>query len=812
MTETLRDRQLERERQQVENGIARYQKHRMDKDEGDMTPGKILVRRAIAPVMDAIDQMVADIESGKAASGRPAVAVGYLKHLQSGPVAYITARVCINAACTNDRLPKTAMALAAMIEEHYNHDELRSAEPVLANHMERKAKKWSTPHHRRTIMRLAAKAAGVTGLQWKQGDKLKLGLKLIELFIESTGLCEQVLVSEGYNRTQYILRPTPETSEWLEKMHGRCELLEPKYTPMVCVPRKWSNPLNGGYLTRENQVDFIGGISPELRDDAFSIDMDPVYDSVNAIQETPWRINKPVFEVLRTLWNAGETLADLPDQEWEPVPERPSDIPKHLPRDDMSPEMQKRFDDWRYRAATAHDRNAGLISKRMAVASKISMASDVKDEDAIYFPHNVDFRGRIYPIVPNLNPQADDIGKGLLEFAEGKPLGENGGYWLAVHIANLFGVDKVSFDERVEWVLANENKIADSAVNPLDGERFWTQADKPWCALAACFEWAGYRMTDSSYVSHLPIAMDGSCSGLQHFSAMLKDADGGREVNLTAAESPADIYTAVAAQVELSLNDPACATDQLAQAWRGKVSRKIVKRPCMTFAYSVTSRGMRDQIVDEMKKTGLGEYLPGYDNFKAATYLAPVVERAIRSTVDRAAEAMDWLKIAVRKVVEANNPVVWFTPLGFPVQHRYIKTNGKRFEVLFQGVRMQVQLRVDTKKQDMRKQQSGIAPNFVHSMDACHLMMVVNRMKDEGITSSFAMIHDSFGVHACDVDELHYAIRDEFINLYSVDQLEKFRNQVIAFLPADERDDVPPTPQPGSLDLEDIRAADFFFA
>ena len=66
---------------------------------------------------------------------------------------------------------------------------------------------------------------------------------------------------------------------------------------------------------------------------------------------------------------------------------------------------------------------------------------------------------------------------------------------------------------------------------------------------------------------------------------------------------------------------------------------------------------------------------------------------------------------------------------------------------------------------------SSVAPNFVHSLDATHLMMVVNRLTEEKVTTSYAMIHDSFGVHACDVDELQYVIRDEFTKLYSADVL-----------------------------------------
>lgn len=810
--ETPQERQLAREKAQLEAGIAKYREAVETKDICDLTPGKVLLKRAVEPVAKAITAMVEAVEAGKAGRGRPARSTRYLQHFQSEAVAYLTARTCLSAAAENAKTAKTAMALAAAIEDQFQFDELRVAERNLANSMERKAKKWSTAHHRLAIMRLGVKVAGVRGLEWSNHDKLALGMKLIELFVETTGLAEQAMTREGYSNSYYYLRPTAATAEWLQRMHERMELLEPERTPMVCPPKPWTNPVSGGYLTPENRVDFISGSSAEMRDDVFSLDMPDVYRAVNAVQATAWKINKSVYNVLRTAWENGDQIGGLPAQDWLPVPERPTHIPADVNYHDLPAELRDELDAWRRQAAEVHAENAAMISKRLAITAKLSMAMDVLEEPAIYFPHNFDFRGRIYSVVAHLNPQADDLGKALLHFSEGKPLGENGAFWLHVHIANAFGVDKVSFEERVQWVQKHSELLLDSAFNPLDGRRFWTQADKKstWCALAACFEYAGWMLEGNDYVSHLPIAMDGSCSGLQHFSAMLRDAEGGAAVNLVPQEKPADIYTEVAKATEAMLAE---STEQLAISWRGKVSRKIVKRPCMTFAYSVTSRGMRDQILDEIKKQAGGkEYLPGWENYEAASFLAPIVETAIRQTVKRASAAMDWLKAAVKQVVNHDVPAVWYTPDGFPVQHRYVKQNGQKFEVWFGGLRMRIQLRVDTTKQCPRKHQSAIAPNYVHSMDATHLRMVVNRMQDEGITQHFAVIHDSFGTYACDVDDLNAVIREEFINLYSVNRLEEFRQQMLELLPEEEHGEVPSTPLPGTLDLSGVRDADFFFA
>jgi DNA-directed RNA polymerase len=81
-----------------------------------------------------------------------------------------------------------------------------------------------------------------------------------------------------------------------------------------------------------------------------------------------------------------------------------------------------------------------------------------------------------------------DLCRGLLLFYEGKPLGPRGLRWLKIHLANVYGKDKITFDARVQFVDSQLENIFDSADNPLGGRRWWLSADKPWECLAACFE------------------------------------------------------------------------------------------------------------------------------------------------------------------------------------------------------------------------------------------------------------------------------------------------------------------------------------
>lgn len=92
--------------------------------------------------------------------------------------------------------------------------------------------------------------------------------------------------------------------------------------------------------------------------------------------------------------------------------------------------------------------------------------------DTFYLPHNLDFRGRAYPIPPHLNHIGDDLSRGLLRFADAKPLGLRGLRWIKIHLANLYGYDKANFDERVQWVDDHMEQIVESATNPLEVRAF----------------------------------------------------------------------------------------------------------------------------------------------------------------------------------------------------------------------------------------------------------------------------------------------------------------------------------------------------
>jgi DNA-directed RNA polymerase len=382
---------------------------------------------------------------------------------------------------------------------------------------------------------------------------------LLELFEESSGIIALVRHSEGGSDTPVRIEFTAAAASWLADAHAKASEWGPVHQPMIVPPRDWSTPFNGGYITRALRgAHLVLSHSRGYLDELRTWDMPEVYSAVNAIQRTPWRINKSVLAVMQEAWGAGPRLQSLLVEADEPLPAKPAGLENHkgVTADDLPLELKEQLTVWKARAAKTHEANARRASDRSGLAKKLHVADKFKDFEAIYFPHYLDFRGRIYPFANYLNPQGDDLARGLLEFAEGRSLGPRGVYWLKVHIANLFGVDKVSFEERVKWTEENSERLLAAAADPLNFHSIWAKADSPWSALAAIFEFAGYMVQGEDYVSHLPIAMDGSCSGLQHYSAMLRDPVGGREVNLVPGDKPGDIYTQVAKRAQAVCNIP----------------------------------------------------------------------------------------------------------------------------------------------------------------------------------------------------------------------------------------------------------------
>lgn len=800
---------LERDMRQA--GVERYRKlvaAAKEKGREDETPaGAKMLRRTVGALSDAIAAHIEKVTE-KTTAGRHGSAMKYLPLVSEDVAAVVTLRVVISHIHRGRTVQATAMRVGRAIEDEVRFADFEaSSQPHKALFRKVRAhqeSKSGNRQRRRRVMAHMVRKAGHEWSSWPDADVLHLGLLLLDLAVEATGLVRFETQYLSDKNTPIHLVLTDEARSWLAETNSRNELLLPTLLPCIIPPKDWDGPVGGGYWTRALPVlKLVKTRNWNYLEELRYKDMGLVYTALNAIQRTAWRVNAPVLGVVKALWESGSSKAGLPPRRDALMPTKPADI-------DTNPDSLRR---WKRARRDAELVNVRLGSKRLQVAKGITIAERFVAEPEIYFPYTLDFRGRLYARPDYLQPQGDDMAKGLLTFANGKPLGTvEAADWLAIHGANLFGYDKVSFAERVEWVQKNQEAILASAADPT-GVLWWVDADKPWQFLAFCFEWAGYQRDGLQFVSRLPIALDGSCNGLQHFSAMLKDPVGGAAVNLIPSEKPQDIYQRVADVVvgalKVEKEDPEMANRWLAFG----INRKTTKRCVMVLPYGGTEYSFRAFVkehITDRKESG-EEHPFGTDKecWSAAVFLAKHITQAIGSVVVSAVSAMTWLQEVSVKLGEEGLPVTWTAPTGFPVLQAYWKQKGRRVKTKMMGEVVQLILQEDTNKLDQKRQASGISPNFVHSLDAAALMFTVDAAAAFGV-DSFAMVHDSYATVAADTGTLAVCLRQAFVQMYSFDVLKAFRDEVSAVL--SEGKELPPLPPSGDLDVSQVLQSDFFFA
>ena len=678
---------------------------------------------------------------------------------------------------------------------------------------------------------------------WSPTEAVHVGIKMLEIVIQSTQLVE--LKRYGAGNAAADVEMVHLSDFWVKKMAQRGFSLAgiaPVYQPCVVPPKPWAGVVGGGYWAKGRRplpLIRLGSKSAVARyEDVY---MPEVYDAVNIIQNTPWKVNKKVLDVVNMVEKLNNTpIDDIPQVE----PLKP---------EDYAGETEEELKAWKKAAAGIYRREKARQSRRLSLSFIVNQANKFSQFKAIWFPYNMDWRGRVYA-VPMFNPQGNDMQKGLLTLAVGKPIGADGFKWLKVHGANCAGVDKVTFEERIKWVEDNHDNIMTAAKAPMDSIEWWGKLDSPFCFLAFCFEYAGVMHHGLSYSCSLPIAFDGSCSGIQHFSAMLRDHIGGHVVNLTPSGKVQDIYRIVSDRIDEELkvllvngtdNEMVTHEDkktgeiterlklgtrELARQWLTYgMSRKVTKRSVMTLAYGSKEYGFADQVYEDIVMPAIdsGSGAMFTEPSQASRFMAKMIWEAVSVTVVAAVDAMKWLQGAAKllaaevkdkktgEILKPCLPVHWVTPDGFPVWQEYRKKDTTRLNLMFLGsFNLQPTVNRGTKKElDKHKQESGISPNFVHSQDGSHLRKTVVHTHRKYGVMSFAVIHDSFGTIPADAEYLFRGVRETMVETYrDNDVLLDFYEQFECQLHESQRDKLPELPKKGKLNIEDILSSDFAFA
>ena len=342
------------------------------------------------------------------------------------------------------------------------------------------------------------------------------------------------------------------------------------------------------------------------------------------------------------------------------------------------------------------------------------------------------------------------------------------------------------------------------AADPAGTFDLWKGAERPFSYVAACLELAQAWADPDNCTTYLPISYDASANGLQRLALLCRDADTARRVNLIDSEAPRDVYADIIARVRKAI-----ATDnhKWATWWRKRLkpltpkqSRKLFKTPASTFAYSVTDDGMIEQINDVYRGLSDGNE----PRTEAARYLAKKIREACKELLPGPAGVMQHICDLADYCREQGRFMEWTSPTKFPAANSCQESNIKTVYLVSTGV--EVRHRVADgclPKIRKKKTRNAAAPNFVHSMDAAHLVRVVLAAQAEGI-HNVVTVHDSFACLASQARRFHYLIRRELLLLYArQDHLDALGR----------RNGFPqPPPIRGDLDIMQLLEAEFLIS
>lgn len=372
---------------------------------GETAAGMTILKQIVQPFADAINAWTDEALTG--ATGRRSTAALLVREFDdTDAIAYIFAKSVINAVPMLQNKAGTASRTGVVLTStNAIHDELRL--------------RWFNKNHN-LIFRRIMKDCDTRNLvrqrrkelykkeftrrqiewvadNWHTKNRVHLGMRLLEIFKEVTGMIKfsEVRMSNGKRRA--IVEATPEMIEMLKDRLERCEHMFPIFYPMVVKPNPWTNDMLVGssYLTNNVQpYKLIKRAKMNYLRELENTDISVTLNAVNALQETPWRVNTEMLEALRWVYDNSLQVDKLPPADDLPLPPMPPKI------DDDKVRKQNAA-----ACAHVHNQNRKFVSKRLALLQVMQLADKFKDFEELFFPHDLCSRGRAYPKPHFLNPQ-----------------------------------------------------------------------------------------------------------------------------------------------------------------------------------------------------------------------------------------------------------------------------------------------------------------------------------------------------------------------------------------------------------------------
>tara|TARA_Y100000593_G_scaffold71769_1_gene131810 strand:+ start:5702 stop:8074 length:2373 start_codon:yes stop_codon:yes gene_type:complete len=747
--------------------------------------GEVLTAYGVDTVITHLRSIRRKIEKGRA--GKSFALLTPITYLPPQQVAAASVRTIIDSLSSNPTLHSVAIDVAEKLWIETMLDWASKEELVRFNRgRSRKAHKMAAIRRMRRTE------------NWEARERMASGAFMVELIARETGLIE-IVIDKTYKPQRRVVRATEQCMAWINDVKTQQELMTPNYLPMYVKPRPWTTPLSGGYQNKKLPLSLLKSNSKLVAKNCDGTE--PFITAANLHQGVARIVHTWMLEQIEHAYDLNLEIGCLLPRDGWPVPP----YPKHLDEDD--PGVYQ----WRIKAKTIHEKNEKTRGARIGIAKTLWVARRFKGEEELYFPVSLDFRGRIYYRPPYLNPQSNDVSRSLLLFANKTPItNEKELNWLRVHGANLYGLGKSDWQTRIDWTHEHDQLITGAGNDPWLNAEFWMRADKPWSFLAFCREYYLFRKHGWGYECGLGVMLDCTCSGIQHYAALLKSEEMGELVNLKHSDKPQDIYSSVMSRANkvLRLSD-----DPRAAKWLSlQPDRSLAKGPVMTTPYSATELSFYYSCYDWARKRakkmfGNSSWTTRKGAMSTVHYMAQILHKEASVLIGPAVKAMEWFKLIGRRAGKRGTPLQWESPSGLLVHQEYANTRETRIRLKYlSDVHMDIRTRINQTGLDSKRMANALSANIIHSLDGSAMSFATIHAMMNGI-QNIGGVHDCFSTTPAEMSQLRDSVRQSFSDMYSEDWLHHIKQRLLSQLP---EEDLPPGPEPGELDISLVKTSNYF--
>lgn len=266
---------------------------------------------------------------------------------------------------------------------------------------------------------------------WGYENFMKLGQVLFDLIMRNV---KYVSPAKGERRVFYVIhfgsgkklreevRVDRQFSSTVgEKTAAAPLIMDVQECPMICPPIPWHGTNSGyhGYFSFKQIImvrtpgefmKYSRKVMDQLKKYKYNTyqQLFPAMDSLNQLGAIPWKINVDVLNVAVDLFQNENVKRQYKELD---LPLDPSlMIENPLPEDATRRDIRKAKREFNKKRKETNSLFATVLYR-------LSLASHFRD-DVLWFPHNFDFRGRVYPVPPHLNHMGDDLCRGKYVYVQ----------------------------------------------------------------------------------------------------------------------------------------------------------------------------------------------------------------------------------------------------------------------------------------------------------------------------------------------------------------------------------------------------------